>query len=160
MDTTINKQDILRAVKSYRFSKAPLVLSVFKNEKWVHLCLALTLLALPISSSAKSIFFALSLVSILSIPQYRQDSLSILSAPYIKAALSLVLLVFLGCFWSDANLHQKLFEVEKYSKYLYLPILMVGFQHQNTRDLALKAFLSAMCFICILSIAKHHCFLQ
>ncbi len=130
------------------------------SDKWAHFFLPLTLLALPISSSAKSVFFALSILSILLVPKYRQDVIRMLSAPYVKAALCLFVLVLLGCLWSDASISQKKFEIEKYSKFIYLPILIVGFQHKSTREMGLKAFLFAMCFICILSVTKHHGFLK
>jgi O-antigen ligase len=142
MDTVINKQ--YAAI----------------SDKWAHIFLPLTLLTLPVSSSAKSLFLILSLIAILLVPKYRQDIMRMMSAPYVKAAFCLFGLVVLGCFWSHANIHQKVFELEKYSKYLYLPILIIGFQQKSTRDMALKGFLFAMCFVCILSTVKHLGFLQ
>jgi O-antigen ligase len=134
--------------------------SNFVAEKWVGILLPLTLFILPISSSGKSILICLSLLAIILTPEYRQDIKSILTASYVVFPLALFFIVLLGCLWSPAVLKQQAFVVEKYSKFLYLPFLIVGFQSTRTRNWGLKAFILAMCFICLLSIVKYYGFLQ
>lgn len=116
--------------------------------------LALTVFAIPISSTAKSVFLFLSVSSIVFSPVYRQDLLNTLNKPWCKAALSLFFVAFVACFWSRASHHDQMLVIEKYSKLLYLPILAVGFQNKRTRSLAIHAFLLAMTITCTLSILK------
>lgn len=129
-------------------------------QRWVPLLLAATLLTLPMSSTAKSICLGLSVVTILLTPTYRADVVSLFSTKWFKAALLLFGIALVACLWSPASLSAKGFTIEKYSKLLYLPILVVGFQKNKTRQLGLHAFLLAMVVTSGLSILKFHGFLQ
>lgn len=129
-------------------------------QRFLPFLLALTLLVLPLSSSAKSICLSLSLLTIIAIPTYRADLRTLFSANWVRAAFALFCIALIACLWSPANFSDKLFVVEKYSKLLYLPVLVVGFQRASTRQLSLHAFLVAMIITCVLSILKFHGFLQ
>ena len=130
------------------------------KDQWITLLLPLTLFFLPISSSLKSILFGASLVSILLVKPYRTHILQCFSMPVVRRVFYFYFFILLAAIWSPASFHQKLFVLEKYSRFLYLPILMVGFQHQKTRQASLYAFIAAMCFVCGLSTLKHLGFLN
>lgn len=121
-------------------------------QTWVSICLATALLALPLSSTAKSIFISISLALIAFSPVYRRDLLAVLSKPWCQTAFALFLVALIACTWGPATIHEKLRVVEKYSKLLYLPILAVGFRDPNARNLGLHAFLLAMLITVVMSI--------
>nr|HAT8714054.1 O-antigen biosynthesis protein [Legionella jordanis] len=132
----------------------------FPLQSWVSLLLAATLLALPLSSTGKSIAAVLSVITIIMIPEFRRDLRFVLFEKWSLAALALFSIAVLACLWSPADWGDKGFVIEKYSKLLYLPILAVGFQDAKTRQLALYAFLLAVTITCMLSILKFHGFLS
>lgn len=136
------------------FTKKPFI------EQWVFFFLAATLLALPLSSTGKSIFLGLSVGAILFTPAFRNDFLSVFKTTWCKSALFLFLIALIASLWSPAKLGDVGYVIEKYSKLLYLPILAVGFQNKDTREAALKSFVLAMLIICGLSVLKFHGFLS
>ncbi|WP_157698213.1 O-antigen ligase family protein [Legionella clemsonensis] len=129
-------------------------------QTWVSILLGTTLLVLPLSSTAKSILLPLALAAILFTPALCKDALALFTTHWGKAAILLFLIAFLACFWSPASLSDKKFMIEKYSKLLYLPFLVAGFQNAKTRQLGLHAFLLAIVITCSLSVLKYHGFLQ
>ncbi|MDI9819666.1 MULTISPECIES: O-antigen ligase [unclassified Legionella] len=132
----------------------------FSLQQAIPFLLAATLLTLPMSSTAKSISLGLSVFAILLTSDYRAQILNSFSNTWCKAALLLFLMTLVACFWSPAGFSDKMFVVEKYSKLLYLPVLLVGFQKAKTRTISLHAFLLAMLITCGLSILKFHGYLQ
>lgn len=124
-------------------------------QTWVALFLAASLLALPLSSSAKSILVVISLCLIVCSPVYRQDLFRVLSEPWCKAAMFLFFIALLACLWGPATLREKCNEMEKYSKLLYLPVLVVGFRDPNARRLGLYGFLLAMMITFVVSLLMH-----
>ncbi|WP_412754480.1 O-antigen ligase family protein [Legionella donaldsonii] len=132
----------------------------FSLHRGVPFLLVTTLFLLPMSSSGKSIGMALSVVAILLSPSYRSELAGLFAKPWCKAALILFGIALLACFWSPANFSERFFVVEKYSKLLYLPLLVVGFRDAKTRKTGLHAFLCAIFITCALSILKFHGFLQ
>lgn len=127
---------------------------------WVQFFLIGTLLLFPISSSAKSVCLVLSVGTILFTPGFLRDLKSLLTTPWCKAMLLLFTVTVLFCWWSPANFSQKMAAIGKYSKLLYLPIFVIGFQNVTTRHLSLHAFLVAMIVTCGLSISIFHGYLQ
>ena len=132
----------------------------FSIQKWVPLLLAATLLALPMSSTAKSICLSLSVLAILLAPTYRNEITNLLSRGWCRATLILFFLALVACLWSPASFSEKIFVMEKYSKLLYLPILVVGFREAKTRTISLHAFLVAMFITSILAVLKFNGFLS
>lgn len=124
-------------------------------QTWVAFFLAATLFAIPLSSSAKSILIVTSLGLIAFSPAYRRDLLAIISQPWCKAALLLFFVAVLASAWGPATFREKMNEIEKYSKLLYLPILAVGFRDAYARHLGLHGFLLAMFITFIASILMH-----
>ena len=127
---------------------------------WIPIWISVTFLTLPISSSVKSFCFAIVIVDILFIPEYRADIVSLISTKWCKATLLLFCIALVACLWSPASFSQKAIVMEKYSKLIYLPILVVGLQNSKTRQYSIYAFLIAMIITCGLSIFKYHGFLQ
>jgi O-antigen ligase len=132
----------------------------YSSQRGVSLCLALTLFMLPLSSSGKSIFLALSVIAILSSARLRARLPEMVVKPWCLLGFTLLLLSLLACFWSPASYSEQFFVVEKYSKLLYLPILAVGFSQESTRRWGLHAFLWAMLITCMIAILKFHGFLS
>ncbi|MFI4918789.1 MAG: O-antigen ligase family protein [Legionellales bacterium] len=118
------------------------------------LLLTMTLFALPVSNSLKSIFLVLSILSILSQPGVLSLCLQVIRKPWCQATLFLFTLLALSACWGDADWKSKLGFINKYSKLLFLPILVIGFQNQRTRNIAIHAFLLAMSMTLILSVFK------
>ena len=112
------------------------------------------------SSSAKSICLVLSVGTIFFSPGFRSDLMTIFSSRWCKAALVLFGIALIFCLWSPANFSQKGLVIEKYSKLLYLPILVIGFQNITTRQLSFHAFLLAMLITCGLSLLNFHGYLH
>lgn len=120
-------------------------------QTWVSIFLALSLLTIPLSSTAKSIFIVLALGLIVFSPVYRRDLMIVMEQRWSQAALLLFFVAVLACAWSPSTLREKLMEIEKYSKLLYLPVLAVGFRDPQARRLALHGFLLAMLITVIVS---------
>lgn len=129
-------------------------------QAWVQFFLMFTLLFLPLSSSAKSVCLVLSIGTILFTPEFRADLIKLFSAKWCKSAFLLFGIALVFSLWSPANLSQKALVIEKYSKLLFLPVLVVGFQNITTRQLSLHTFLLAILFTCGLSILKFHGYLS
>lgn len=111
-------------------------------------------LAVPISSTARSILIPLSIGLIILTPTYRRDVLATLSETWCIASLLLFFMVLMGCSLSPANLHEKMLFIEKYSKLLYLPFLVVGFRDPKIRQMGLYGFIFAMLITFCVSILK------
>lgn len=124
-------------------------------QTWVAFFLAATLVALPLSSTAKSILIVASIGLIVFSPVYRGDLLRVMFQPWCQAALLLFFVALIACAWGPATVHEKCIEVEKYSKLLYLPILTVGFRDVKARYLALHGFLLAMLVTFFASVLMH-----
>ncbi|STX51198.1 O-antigen biosynthesis protein [Legionella busanensis] len=124
------------------------------TKESVTFLLTALLFAIPISSSGKSIFVGLAVATILISANFRAQIKNLLTHTWCKALLLFVLIALLGCIWSPASIKIKLFVIEKYSKLLYLPIFLVGFQNEKARNLGVHAFLLAMLLTAFLSIAK------
>jgi O-antigen ligase len=123
-------------------------------ETWVAYFLAASLFAIPVSSTAKSILTVIALGLIAFSPSYRLDMIKTLSKPWCQATLALFFVAIAACLWSPASFNEESMVLSKYSKLLYLPILVVGFRDERARRLSLYAFLSAMLLTCLLSILK------
>lgn len=134
-------------------------LPIFSIQRWIPIYLAATLLALPLSSTAKSIFLSISVLAILLTPTYRTGLTSLFAKGWCRAAIFLFCIALVGCLWSPASLSEKILVLEKYSKLLYLPILVLGFRYAKTRNNSLHAFLLAMIITSGLSVLKFHGYL-
>ena len=121
---------------------------------WIPFFLGVSLFAVPISESGRSIFVGIALALILMTPSYRKELVSTLSKPWCQALLGLLLLTFIACIWSPASSYEKISMIKKYSKLLFLPLLAVGFCEPRTRRIGLHAFLAAMLITCLLSLSK------
>ena len=121
---------------------------------WIPYSLAAFSFFTPISSSAKSIFFVLSVISIIFSPLCWPDLRQTLTKPWCQACLGLFGVLFLACMWSPATIQDKILILGKYSKLLFFPILVVGFREEKTRRITLNALIAAMVLTSLLSIFK------
>lgn len=124
------------------------------TESWVPVLLVITLFAVPVSSTAKSICIPLVVALILFTEAYRRDLVAVLYQPWCQATLLLFFLALIACAWGPASLSEKMLVLEKYSKLIYLPILAVGFRDEKTRRMAIYAFLIVMTITCLVSMGK------
>lgn len=129
-------------------------------ERIIPWLFALLLFTLPISSTGKSVCLILCALAVLVMPSYRLTIYSLLKKPWCQAGLLLFAIAVLGCLFSPASLKEKGIVIEKYSKLLYLPLLVVGFREPRTRTLGLHAYLAAIVLVCVLSILKFYGFLN
>jgi len=129
-------------------------------QKISSMFLVALLFLLPMSSSGKSICLAVSLGFILLAPGNLSELRGLLSKTWCQSALLLFSIVLFSCLWSSGSPSERLFAIQKYSKLLYLPILVLGFRDPNARHFGLHAFLFSMLFICGISILKFHGYLQ
>lgn len=125
------------------------VLIAEQSTPWL---LAASAFTIPVSSTAKSIVLALTLITIMLVPANREMLKILWQKPWCKAAILLFGLSFLACFWSNASWSLRGLVLEKYSKLLYLPILVAGFRDTRSRNLCLHAFLLAMTITAALSV--------
>lgn len=123
---------------------------------WGPFFLALTAAAIPLSPTAKSILLSIATALILFVPAYRKDLCHALSQSWCRSALLLLGVVIVACVWSPATADEKSLVVDKFSKLLYLPILVVGFRNAKTRQWGLYAFLLAMVITALISIVNFH----
>jgi O-antigen ligase len=118
----------------------------------LYFCIPALFFVTPLSSSAKSIFLGISVAIILLTPKYRKDLISLFANKYCLTVLLLFFLTLIGCFWSPATLAEKGLIIEKWSKLLYLPVLIIGLSNPKTRRHSLNAFLCAMLLTCLCSL--------
>ena len=110
--------------------------------------LPLVMLCIPLGPSAKSISVILAIIFILCSNQARANFRVLGSETFVWIILAFLSFAILGCLWSDANLHQKLAVIEKYSKLLYIPLFAAGFSHKKTRHYSIQAYLCGMFITC------------
>lgn len=135
------------------------VVNAFDIRRLIPYLLAMTLFAMPLSSTGKSIFLGLSVLAILVSYDYRQHLMAVLRKPWCIASLALAALTVLACFWSPASFKEQSFVVSKFSKLIYLPILAVGFTNPKARRYGVHAFILAMLLTSLLAITKYYGFL-
>lgn len=126
-----------------------------KNEEITPLLLAILIFSIPISPSLKSIGIVLITMLIFLMPSYQQRLYSIIFQPFSIAALTLVLIAYLSCFWGIASYPEQLAHAEKYFKLIYIPLLAVGFTNKKVRIAGIQVFLFASFLVCVMSIYKH-----
>jgi len=127
---------------------------------WVAVFLIATFFTLPVSSTGKSISMALAIIAIVFNPENRQVFPEILKQAWCKWALALFAWALLACLWSPASMSGKLFVVEKYSKLLYLPLLVAGLRDAKLRLYCLNAFLAATLLTSVIAIGKFYGYLS
>jgi O-antigen ligase len=118
------------------------------------LLLGLVFFLLPLSSTGKSIALVLFTIWIVLCADQKSAIWAAMTTPWCLSAFALFAAVCVACSWGPASLHQKIFEIEKYSKLLYLPLFVVGLSSRNSRFVALHAFLAAMMITASLSWVK------
>jgi hypothetical protein len=136
------------------FIKKINVLQALSLKMLASFSLIAALFATPISSSLQSIFLVMSLGSVLLCMTNTSELRRVMTRPWCLSGVGLFALSVLGCFWTSASSHDALVIVGKYSKLLYLPLLVLGFRDEKIRHDAIHAFLAAMFLTCCLSFLK------
>lgn len=131
----------------------------FSLKSCIPLLLTLTFLAFPLSSTGKSICLGAAIAAVLLTASYRQEITGLFSERWCQAAFLLFLIALLACLWSPASWAERLYVLEKYSKLLYFPILVIGFRDEKTRKNCLHAFLLAMVITSGLAVMRYRGFL-
>ncbi|GGI79038.1 O-antigen ligase family protein [Legionella impletisoli] len=121
---------------------------------WASMIFAAALMSIPLSSTARSIFLSVSVAWIAFHPTYYPELQQVFRKPWCISAILIFILAAFGCLWSPAAWHERFMVLEKYLKFLYLPILVVGFKDKRTRQFALYAFILAMTITCFISFLK------
>jgi O-antigen ligase len=120
-------------------------------ENTLFICITALFFVTPLSSSLKSIFLIASITIILTTPTYRQEVINLLAERFFLSGIFLVLFAAGACLWSPASTAEKLLVLEKWSKILYLPCLVVALKNPKLRKTAIDAFIIAMAFTCLCS---------
>lgn len=128
------------------------------SEKWLldaaRICAVTTAFALPISITALSILYPITLF--LSLINFRNWELRPRwwLQPVILVSALYFLLYVLGLFYSDGTGHEQWKDLQKHFWLFGTILLMPLFTEKKWRDYAINAFLAAMVFTLILSYAK------
>lgn len=109
---------------------------------------------MPISSTLKSVFWALSLAAIVLTPHYNQYIRLSFSTSWGRLATLFFIYIVIASLWSAAPYSMRIDLVNKYSKLVFLPILAVGFIKVHTRVWCINAYLLSMIVTFIVSILK------
>lgn len=122
-------------------------------------CITLLLFFIPISATAKSILFIVTIMLLVAMPYFNRHIVEHCKSFIGLSAGLFFFYIVLSCCWSPAPVSAQFNLVSKYCKLIYIPILAVGFIHQKTRIWALNAYLMAMVVTCIVSFLKFKGFL-
>jgi len=107
--------------------------------------------AIPLSTGASNVLFAVTAVLFLISGAYREKFAAIARNPVALAALGLCALVLLGCAYGGGNWVDKKHYLVKYLALLGIPLLVPLFQSRASRIQALWAFVAAMLLTLALS---------
>lgn len=110
--------------------------------------------AIPVSSSLRSVLFIASLVTIVLDPNNFNALKELPNNRLFWASLSMFFLACLGCLWGDAQISEKMIVVDKYVKFLFFPLLILGFQQPQLRHRGLHAYLVTMLIVTLISTAE------
>lgn len=133
-----------------------------KQLSWLKQCSAETILQgalfallffIPLSSTLKSIALVASIVLLLTLKINKHSVRYIFQQPWVWFIGALFFFAVVSCFWSPAPWPEQVFVVEKYSKLLWLPLLMLGFTDPKTREIGLHVFIASMLFTALVAFA-------
>lgn len=114
----------------------------------------LSIFTLPLSMTLKSIALISGLITSLLSPDLRRQLTKVVREPWFYGIILLFALVLLGALTGIADLKSKLIFINKYSKFLFIPLIALAFQNERLRWLAIHAFLAAMTLTLLISFFK------
>lgn len=122
----------------------------------------LTCLMLPISSSVKSIALTMAILLIISVPENRKTVFALFNTSWAWALTAFFVFILMGCLWSPASFSEKGLMVEKISKLLYLPFLVLVFRDKAMRRAGFHAFILGMAVVSSVAVLsyEHWFFIQ
>ena len=109
---------------------------------------------IPLSSSLKSVFLVLSVLAILFYRRSQQALQVLTKASWFWWMLGFLSWVFLTCIWSPAPWNEQSFVLEKYSKLLWMPVLILGFSDARLRFWGLHALVAAMLLTVLVALSR------
>lgn len=127
-----------------------------KLEKFYPWSLVALICAVPVSSSLRDILLITSVILILISSSCRPNLKILRQSPLVWFSVSLFILACLGCLWSSATFADQLTGVQKYTKFLFFPVLIAGFTHSFWRRKGLQAYLLTMLVVMVVSVLKHN----
>jgi O-antigen ligase len=134
------------------------------NDSYMEMTLTILVIGLmffvPVSSTIKSVYIILISMTVLSNRRYRQALWQALKLPFVWFGLVFFLLILMSCFWSPASVSFKVLMIDKYSKLLMFPLLVVCFMDKTRRQWGTLAFLSAMLFTGLLALLQKYSLLN
>lgn len=122
-----------------------------------HYFLVLTGFFVPLSITGTDICMALTAALGVISGRFLQHFAALKRSPLVWCTLWIVLLVVLAMTWSIAPWADRLSALHKYSKLLYIPLLLVVCTDPKWRDRTIQAFLLGVLVIVILSYLKAFC---
>lgn len=123
---------------------------------WVAIFLVATFFTLPISSTGKSIAAVAAILTIVFNAQDRNALPQIISESWCRYGFLLFLFAVFACIWSSASPAEQLFVIEKYSKLIYLPVVVAGLRNAKVRNACLHAFLAATLLTSLIAISRFY----
>lgn len=110
--------------------------------------------AIPVSTSIRDILLIISMICIISNPACQTSLFNLRKNKLALASMSLFIIAMLGCLWSNATFSQQFTLVSKHAKFLYFPILIVGFAQVDLRQKGLNAYLGVLFVVVCISYLK------
>jgi len=108
-------------------------------------------LAIPLSTALTNILAPLILILVLFEGQYQQKFKLLAHHALAVPALMLFALMLVGLLYTSAPFEDAVLMLDKYRELIYIPLLILLFQQQRTRQWGLYAFLTAMGITLVLS---------
>ena len=125
-----------------------------QKENFLIFFFASVVFFIPLSPTLRSVSIVLTAGLALLIPACRQRLYFILSQQCSIAAIIMLCVVLLACFWSVADYHLQYTMVKKYFKLLYIPLFAVCFTSKKNRAIGIHVFLLSSLLVCLLSLFK------
>jgi O-antigen ligase len=115
---------------------------------------ALWVASIPYGPTISSIFFVLGLLSFF-IQRPQQDALlASLKTPWFFAIILLISWTLISLTWTPEFSHDTWSNVKKVLRFLFIPLLLMGLQNQNQKDMAFNGFILGMVITSFLSVIK------
>ena len=125
------------------------------TDRIAPLVLIAAMLAILVSSTLKSILIPVAMLCIISSSEFKCYFFEILKKSWVQLSYAFFLLSVIGIFWSVASWSETIVVLEKYVKWLYFPLIMIGFRNARVRSQGLHAYLFMCIFVAFLSWLKY-----
>ncbi len=124
------------------------------RDKLCHFSLLATVFFIPLSAFLLNISILMTVMLALCCAKWRQRLGAVLKNPVAVAGLLLIAVFIIGALFSEASGESIQIAFHKYSKLLYIPLLMPLFHDEATKSQAIHVFLAAMLLTVVLTITN------